>query len=391
MLSGETNLPETILTPESNVVNLLFDSLKKIADTQLKDRFLRIIKELQIDLFHKLCNELQCPRCRRNTLARKGWRPRVLKSSRGKINLVVLQARCKYCNRTCRPLNDRIGLSFSTRFLNELIEKSICLGLQLSYARSAVIVKNLIGGEISSEGIRRKISEKAASLSFDQPVNHETVMVDSTKVKSGSKRRGNSVYLAITAKRGPEKAGRPTIIKKLFHLHVGNAAPLKEALKTKRVKRLVHDGGEDFSHAKIKVQRCLFHLIHQLKHYLWQDGVPFEKRAAYQDSLREVLYDKKNGKRRLKRFITQLETEGLTTSAGHLRGAKVEIFTHVKEQDFSFSTTSPLEREMRELNRRADNGARWSDKGVENILKVLFHYRLNIRKLVNPLGIQGSG
>lgn len=391
MLPGEVNLPETILTPESNIVNLLFDSLKKISDIQLKERFLRIIKELQLELFCELCNKLQCPRCRRNTLARKGWRRRVLKSSRGKINLVVLQTRCKRCNRTCRPLNDRIGLSFSTRFLNELVEKSICLGLQLSYARSAAIVKNLIGGEISPEGIRRKVSEKAASLSFDQPVNHETVMVDSTKVKSGSKRRGNSVHLAITAERGPEKAGRPTIIKKLLHLHVGDVAPLKEALKTKGVKRLVHDGGEGFSHAKFEVQRCRFHLIHQLKHYLWQDGVPFEKRSAYQDSLRKILYDKKNGEKHLKCLITQFETEGLTTSAGHLRGAKAETFASVKEQGFSFSTTSPLEREMRELNRRADNGARWSDKGVENVLKVLFHYRLNIRKLVNPQGIQDSG
>ena len=40
-------------------------------------------------------------------------------------------------------------------------------------------------------------------------------------------------------------------------------------------------------------------------------------------------------------------------------------------------TTSPLEREMRELNRRADVGARWSPKGIENVLKLLFHKRLN--------------
>jgi hypothetical protein len=32
---------------------------------------------------------------------------------------------------------------------------------------------------------------------------------------------------------------------------------------------------------------------------------------------------------------------------------------------------------MRELNRRADIGARWSPKGLENVLKVLFHRRLN--------------
>jgi hypothetical protein len=39
---------------------------------------------------------------------------------------------------------------------------------------------------------------------------------------------------------------------------------------------------------------------------------------------------------------------------------------------------------MRELNRRADVGARWSERGIENILTVLFHYRLN-EKPIMPL------
>ncbi|NIP23955.1 MAG: hypothetical protein GWO38_09075 [Phycisphaerae bacterium] len=38
---------------------------------------------------------------------------------------------------------------------------------------------------------------------------------------------------------------------------------------------------------------------------------------------------------------------------------------------------------MRELNRRADVGVRWSDKGVESVLKLLFYYRLN-ETPVNP-------
>ena len=41
-----------------------------------------------------------------------------------------------------------------------------------------------------------------------------------------------------------------------------------------------------------------------------------------------------------------------------------------------------MEREMRELNRRADVGARWSDRGIENVLTVLFHYRLNEKPTV---------
>ena len=60
-----------------------------------------------------------------------------------------------------------------------------------------------------------------------------------------------------------------------------------------------------------------------------------------------------------------------------MQNAADEAFTYLKVPGFAYIDTSPLEREMRELNRRADIGARWSPKGVENVLKVLFHQRLN--------------
>ena len=141
--------------------------------------------------------------------------------------------------------------------------------------------------------------------------------------------------------------------------------------------RLVHDGGEDYTAVSKYTQRCRWHLVHQLKHYLWQDGVHHELRGHYQKNLRNVLWDNQNGPKRLATYIKDLEKLGLETSATHLKGAEKEAFTFKDKKGFAFSTTSPLEREMRELRRRADVGARWSEKGVEKILKVLFHYRLN--------------
>ena len=83
-------------------------------------------------------------------------------------------------------------------------------------------------------------------------------------------------------------------------------------------------------------------------------------------------------------FIKDLEAEGCLTSAEHLRNARHETFTYRADKNFAYTTTTPLEREMRELNRRADVGVRWSDKGIENVLKVLFHYRLNASKHKEP-------
>ena len=40
-------------------------------------------------------------------------------------------------------------------------------------------------------------------------------------------------------------------------------------------------------------------------------------------------------------------------------------------------TTSVIEREMREINRRTDVGARWSVRGVDNLLRLRHSKRIN--------------
>lgn len=63
-------------------------------------------------------------------------------------------------------------------------------------------------------------------------------------------------------------------------------------------------------------------------------------------------------------------------AAGRLKAAENEAFVSLGAPGITYSTTSPLEREMRELNRRVDVGVRWSTQGVGNVLKVLFQNRL---------------
>ena len=378
MLPGEKSLPRSILTAHPMVVNQLFDYLKQDCDRLLLDRFYKCLKQLQVHWFYQKRHLLLCPNCRGRQLIRKGWRNRSLNTTRGRIKVVVQQVRCKCCGRTFRPLNERIGLARTQRFSDELIDKALRLAVQMPYARSASVIKLLTEGTISAEGLRQQVARKAALLRWRYPTANDTVLVDSTKVKSGTKKRGRSVYMAIKAKLGAQVAGRPSIAKRVLHLHVGDSQPLKTWLSRASVKRLVHDGGEQFADHVVFSQRCQWHLVYQLKHYLWQDGVAFENRAEYQKQLKQILHDPSQGQSRMKRFIKQLDRKNLKTSAGHLRAAESEAFMNIKEPGFTFCTTSPIEREMRELNRRADVGARWSDQGIESVLKVLFDYRLNL-------------
>lgn len=375
MLPGEASLPEAIFALNGQAVNRLFDTLYQDSDRWLRRQFAELFKTLQIQWFSG--HRSICPRCNSHKIIRKGWRQRLLKSSRGQLAFVVLQARCKTCGRTFRPFTSRAGIPTSRRFLDELLNKATDLAVQLPFARSSRILKTLTGGSISHEGIRQKVAQEAAQIALPSQGIEQTVLVDATKVKAGTKQRGASVHLAISAEPGPTVAGRKTITKRLLHLHVGNTGPLRLRLKDLRPQHLVHDGGESYTDCAENVQRCRWHLVHQLKHYLWQDGLAFEERGFYQDCLRSILWDDENGRERLDLFIEDMKKFNFTTTAYHLQEARDETFTWARNTGFSYMTTSPLEREMRELNRRADVGARWSPKGIENVLKLLFHKRLN--------------
>jgi hypothetical protein len=370
MLPGEINLPEVTITSQNADVNQLFNELCVESDTSFARLFAQSFRQLQDDLYGKLKQQLLCPDCAGDLIIRKGWRKRHLKTSRGSFKLAVLQTNCKRCGRTFRPLNELVGLPFSRRFLDEFVEKGIRVAVDLSFAKASRIIKALTRSQMSAEAIRQKLHVKAADLKLDKDVGGKTVLVDSTKVKSGKKRRGSSVHLAITAQKGPKLAGRPSIEKRLLHLHVGGSGKLRKRVKGIGVENLVHDGFENFAGCATNVQRCSWHLVHQLKYYLRQDGVPFGSRPFYQNSLKRVLWHPDNGPQKLR-------------AARHLSNAEHEAFTWVNHSGFTYMTTSPLEREMRELNRRADVGVRWSDKGIESVLKVLFHYRLN-EKPINP-------
>ncbi len=383
MLPGEINLPEVTFTSQCADVNQLFDWLSTESDTNFAKRFAQSLRQLQNNLYEQLKEQLICPDCAGDIIIRKGWRKRHLKTSRGSFKLVVLQASCKSCGRTFRPLNDLIGLPFSRRFLDEFVEKGIRVAVDLSFAKASRIIKSLTRCQISAAAIRQKLHARAARLKLDNNVCGKTVLVDSTKVKSGKKMRGSPVHVAITAHKGPQRAGRPSIKKRLLHLHVGGSGKLRKRLKRIGAENLVHDGFENLAGCATNVQRCSWHLVHQLKYYLRQDGVRYRLRPFYQNSLKTILWDPENGPEKLKTFIKELQNNGLKQSATHLNNAVNEAFTWINDSGFTYKTTSPLEREMRELNRRADVGVRWSDKGVESVLKLLFYYRLN-ETPVNP-------
>ena len=314
-----------------------------------------------------------CPDCGCRKFTRKGKRQRVYKCVIGKIKVFLLQVKCSSCEHRFCPYKDLVGLAFSERISKGLIERQMDLTCHIPYGKAQNFIRLCLDTAVSPVTVRKSIDRKADQIR-SQPVTAKdrVVFEDSTKVKAGDKDRGESIHLAIAAKPYYTLNGRPRMWKRFLFLKTGKADSIKETLKSLNAKAIVHDGDMDLTGCAPLIQRCLWHLPRQLKHFLWMDGLDFEARKPYVKELIEVLYHSPSVqamKQGYRKVINRLKKNNLDHSAVHLTNAFNEI-TVARQNKLPYPTTSPVEREMREINRRADVGVRWSVEGVENLLLV---------------------
>jgi hypothetical protein len=321
-----------------------------------------------------------CPKCRARRFIRKGCRHRVYLSTVGKTRLPIVQVQCRSCGARFCPYKDRIGLAFGERISYGLRDRQLSITCQVPYQRAQDFVGLCLGVSCSPKRIRQDLDREAQQIrQSDTEAVGQVVYQDATKVKAGPKQRGVPIHVAITAKPAPKKGNRKRMSKQLLFLRTADPDAIKERLSALQAKGIVHDGELNLSACAPRLQRCLWHLPHQLDHMLWLDGLPCKQRRPYVKELIATLHKSQNTNtmtRRYRQLLNKLQRQNFTNSLTHLQGAEPELTTSRKAR-FHYHTTSPVEREMREINRRADIGARWSITGVENLLLVKTWYRLN--------------
>ena len=321
-----------------------------------------------------------CPKCRARSFIRKGRRHRVYLSTLGKTRLPIVQVQCRSCGARFCPYKDRIGLAFGERISYGLRARQLSMTCHVPYQRARGFVGQCLGVSCSPKRIRKDLDTTAQQIrQLPADAAGQVVYQDATKVKAGPKQRGVSIHVAITAEPNGQRWGRNQMRKRLLFLKTGKAGTIKRNLKALGARGIIHDGEMDLSGCAKKLQRCLWHLPHQLQHFLWMDGVACQQRKPSVKELIHVLYKSSTpGKmeNRYGQFINKLKDQGLTNSVTHLQRAEQELSTSRRDH-FDYHTTAPAEREMREINRRADIGARWSIPGIENLLLVKTWRRLN--------------
>jgi len=375
MLPGELPLPEGIFARPGAVVNRLFVHLGTIYDHGFARDYGQVLRDFQIRWCRRRRGRLRCPRCGSAALIRKGWRPRCC-GARAAVCLWRF-SRC-----AARAAAGRSGRSMR------------CWGFPFSGGSSTSCSRRPSGwGSRCPLGgrpgpcarcwpmppPRRGCGARSPPRLRRSPRATRWPVQPCWSTAPGSRRattrEARPLIWPSPPSRGPRWPGAD------HHQAAGALARGRlrgpaSAASGLPIERLVHDGGMNLEACASKVQRCRWHLVHQLNHYLWQDGMKVKQRRHYQEAPEAVAVAPGAPSPRGPGCLYQRATARRLPSIGRAPRKRSAASLHLASRHgLCLHDNRSLEREMRELNRRADVGARWSDRGIQNVLTVLFHYR----------------
>lgn len=346
-------------------------------------------------LRNKTCN---CPGCQeRHRYTLKGSRDRQLRTSGGKIKFKMKQIKCKNCGRIYRPLIQWLGLKPREMITEEFLEKAIFVSTNCSYSNAEKTTKIFTEEKISPRTIKKGVVDKSEKIkekkAQEKPKEYKAILIDSTKGNTGKTKRGEDINIAygiigrrfdIDKETGEIK--RAYFKADIIHTSVGNEESLSHIQHT--TKNVMSDGERSIKnkikHLKnseeIKLHRCNWHLPRSFGHALWSNGLKNKsQRVSYVRKLSGLIhYSFNNYKRYYEELISECEKDDLEKAVTYLQNAKKEFY-ETKENPIIIDgipliANSPVERVMREIDRRVDNGSRWSPKGLEAMVRVRLDY-----------------
>jgi hypothetical protein len=335
-----------------------------------------------------------CPDCQSQMgFHRRGSRGRVLrKTSLGRLAFQLRQVTCQRCGATFAPFAEQLDLTpyqVSTTEFRARAAEAVC---QVSYQRGARMVSQApLVASISATAVHTWVQQEGAKVTFDaEEAEGRSLLLDGTKVKAGRKERGAPLHLGMALSGRTTHRGRAQLVKHVVAVGVDEDwATTLDPLADITPERVVFDGDPDLAAVIAALwshtyrQRCLWHLPHQLYYALWADGLRKAESEPIQMRLIALLYESPNleqAQAAYQALSDELRLEGLDRGASYLCQAQADVFTFREHPHGLFAdrswfhasqallATSPLEREMREINRRTDNGSRWSVPGVRNLV-----------------------
>jgi len=309
-------------------------------------------------------------------LLRRGWRGRRIVTEEGPVSFSLRQVTCRGCKRTWSPYVEWLGLRTGQRVLQEVEAKLVGLVTQLSYARTCRVAEDWLGLSIRPRTLHRWVQARAEQLQLSPDVQSEVLLGDGTKIPSGRRSRlGEDVRIGFQLLGREEEGGRTRAQLRVVGVGIGLGS-WAEALPAGLKPALVVTDAEPAlctlvreRYAEARHQLCEWHVAYTLDWSLIEDRVPAKRRKWLRRLLIRILFRKTTlarKRRRYERFTRWIGTISRTAQR-QLEQASASILYEQASQE---RTTSLLERQMREVNRRMELGVRWSDRGALNLLRL---------------------
>lgn len=355
----------------------------------------------------------KCPACGADRgFRRRGRRSRSrgLLTRLGRMDLALAQVACP-CGRRFAPLLQLLGVEPGSRISPGVARRVAELAIELPFARASAQLRRETGHGLSSATVRRFVRRAGRRCDLTVPRDDlaqvPAMLIDGTRVPAGPRfgrraRSGRGVECNVAcAVVGRDTSGRrPRAAIELVGASVGEPwEQLARAIRApKKIGIIVTDGDNgiesllDRTLPRVPRQHCTFHIHHNIRLRLWQDGVAFKDRDVLAERLLGPILTaptRAASLHALDESITLAEDHDFTYVAKHLRhvGPLLSTWKAVRHSRRPWRmngrgrpehTTSLLERTMREINRRVDPpGNRWLVPGMRSMVNLILARRFD--------------
>lgn len=360
---------------------------------QLQERHLEAVFRGEAEIVCRGCGVVHAGP---GAVLRRGSRPRQVRTSSGRIRFRLRQVTCPDCRKTWSPYPELLGLRPRQRVTEELERRLVDGVTELSYAKTSRLAAEWLGVTLSPRRLHRTVQERGRQVTFGRAEPVETVVADGTKVRAGPKQRGTDIVAALQLRGRTERGGRTAVQKRVVGFGIGPGS-WPAALATAGEPDLVVTDGESGIAGAVaqecpaaRHQRCEWHLPYSLQQMLGREGIPFPRQRRIAGEVAALLRHP-SAESRARYDALAAGLDGQPRSQRLLEKAADALFF---ESPSAERTTGIVEREMREVNRRVDNGARWSVAGISHLLKLRLARRHNpddYERLWRPIrGLQAS-
>ena len=405
----------TVVAEEQFSLDELVLRIREVMESKGLPGMLRLVLELLDELWAiraardgKLPGE---PCCSTPRYEIKDRLERQLRTSIGTVDFKWRRLRCRGCKKHLVPMRRWLRLQPWQSKTQELERLGVDLGSQQSYRRSTEHLHAIGEIPVPKSTAHRWVGQSACDDLAWPKETLATLMVDGTGFKCRPTLENNSsnkgelrVVIGIDHRGQAVPIG--TWTSKSWEQIAGELEA--QSAGQKLAEQLSCDGepglADRLARLTNKVQRCHWHMVHDLDRMMWFDKAPLGERRQQQKKLSGMIgielpsgefeplqqKDKEQIQQRvqhaqseLQKLARALNHKGYSQAATYVAAARHRLFSYIEfwmETGLAaVRTTSFLERLMRELGRRLKRMAfGWSASGAAKMARIL------IKRICDP-------